>query len=329
MTPTDGDYANLNIPVLTIAGYYDVDQSGALYYFRKHLQQNPNTNHYLILGPYDHIGLQGRIMPDLKGYRLDSAAIIKIYALTFSWFDYILKGAAKPTLLKDKINYEVMDANRWEHAPSLESLQRKKMIFYLGSKEINNRYPLDQSPAEGTKGIIMDINFLDRKDTISAIPDYGIVDTALHIPKDMMVFESAPFSKATVMAGTLSGDLQVIINKKDVDLIIQLSEQMADGKYLQLNDDLLRASYAKDRSERHLLHPGRIEHIPLVEKTFFISREIAKNSKVVLVLGVNHSAGYEVNYGSGKKVSSETISDGLKDLVIQFMPQSFINILVK
>ena len=170
---------------------------------------------------------------------------------------------------------------------------------------------------------------MDRRDTLSDSAEYGLIDTALHIAKEMIAFESAPFAKATVMAGTLSGDLQVIINKKDFDLVIQLYEQMADGKYLQLNDDLLRASYAKDRSKRKLLHPGKAEHISLAEKTFFIGREIAKGSKLILVLGVNHNAGYEVNYGSGKQVSSETASDGLKDLIIQFMPQSFINIPVK
>ena len=140
--------------MLTIAGYYDVDQSGALYYFRKHLQQNPNANYYLVLGPYDHLGLQGRIIPELRGYRLDSEAMIKIYALTFSWFDYILKGAAKPALLQDKVNYELMGANRWEHAPSLESLQQKKLTFYLSNIKINDRYTLSQSLGSGKKELL-------------------------------------------------------------------------------------------------------------------------------------------------------------------------------
>jgi predicted acyl esterase len=72
MTPTAEEYAGLNIPVLTIAGYFDADQSGAMHYFKKHNESNESANHYLVLGPYDHLGLQQLAMPTtVGGYDLD------------------------------------------------------------------------------------------------------------------------------------------------------------------------------------------------------------------------------------------------------------------
>lgn len=135
-TPTDKEYARLNIPVLTIAGYFDTDQSGAIHYFNKHYENNPHANHYLVLGLYDHFGLQQLTMPrSVDGYQLDSVAVFKVYKLTFDWFDYILKGGAKLVLLEDKVNYEIMGANRWEHAPDLPGIAKTNLKYFLGSQE--------------------------------------------------------------------------------------------------------------------------------------------------------------------------------------------------
>jgi hypothetical protein len=39
--------------------------------------------------------------------------------------------------------------------------------------------------------------------------------------------------------------------------------------------------------------------------------------------------GIEINYGTGKMVSQETIADGKKDLIIKWLPQSFISVSVQ
>lgn len=131
------------------------------------------------------------------------------------------------------------------------------------------------------------------------------------------------------MTGFLSGELDVIVNKKDVDIKIWLYEKLADGRYLQLNNDMLRASYARDHSKRHLLKSGKPEQIQLSNNTFFTSRQLAKGSKLVFVAGVPVEPDMEINYGTGKRVSQETIADGKEDLIIKWLPQSFISIPVQ
>lgn len=325
MTPSDKAYSKLNIPVLTIAGYFDADQPGAMYYLKKHYANNPQANHYLVLGPYDHAGLQLIIPPVVYGYKIDSVAIIKRYALTFGWFDYVLKGAAKPALLQDKINYQVMGANKWEHVKNLDEVSSHSLKFYLGNKQEKGVYQLDTAVA-GSGKINQQVSYLDRTDTLSADAKPLLLDTALKPGKNMLVFETASFEKTTVISGSFAGDLQVIINKKDIDLDIELYEKLPNGSYLQLNADFLRASYAKDRSKRHLLTPGQAAHIPLADKTSFISRQLAVGSKLVFVIGINKSPSFEVNYGTGKRVSLETIADGKEDLKISWLPGSYITI---
>lgn len=53
------EYAAINIPILTITGYFDADQLGALHYYKMHNKYgNRQTvkNHYLLIGPWDHSG---------------------------------------------------------------------------------------------------------------------------------------------------------------------------------------------------------------------------------------------------------------------------------
>lgn len=91
MIPYKEEFSKINIPILSITGYYDSDQLGALYYFRNHFKYNKKANHYLIIGPYDHSGAQGYIKKELLGYKIDPIAEIDLNEISMQWFDYILK----------------------------------------------------------------------------------------------------------------------------------------------------------------------------------------------------------------------------------------------
>src|SRR5207247_7051551 len=114
MVPDKEEYAGINIPVLTITGYYDDGQQSALYYLKQHYEYNNSADHYLVIGPYDHFGAQ-RLHKDavLRGYAIDSTAQFDTRELTFQWLDFVMRNGKKPELLKDKINYEVMGSNVW------------------------------------------------------------------------------------------------------------------------------------------------------------------------------------------------------------------------
>jgi hypothetical protein len=190
-------------------------------------------------------------------------------------------------------------------------------------------YKLSNSISAGNKGITQEISFKDRTDTLVNSGSPLILDSLLHVGKNSLVFETDPFDHPVVIAGSLSDELSVIVNKKDVDITVQLYEKLADGRYLQLNSGVLRASYTKDHSKRQLLVPGKPAQIQLTDNTFFTSRQIAIGSKLVFVTGVLIESGIEINYGTGKMVSQETIADGKKDLIIEWLPQSFINISIQ
>lgn len=81
-------------------------------------------------------------------------------------------------------------------------------------------------------------------------------------------------------------------------------------------------------SVRKLLHPGKIETIPFY-RSRMVSRKLSKGSRLLVVLDINKNSFAEVNYGTGKDVSTETVSDGKIPLRIKWYNNSFISVPVK
>lgn len=324
MTPQNNEFKKINIPILTITGYYDVDQLGAMYYFKQLSKYNKNANQYLVIGPYDHEGVQSAVTPSsLLGYKTDSVSGVKIYQLIFDWFNYILKDSSKPKLLEDKINYEVMDANKWQHASSLSDINNDTLKLYLAASKILSRSIENKSVFSS-----LNIDFTDRTDTAGMGKDINIVDSNIDTGKNMLSFVSIPLKHDIEINGSLFGSLKISSNKKDMDFVIQLYELTTDRKYFLLNNNVFRASYAKDISKRNLLMPDKKELIP-ISNSYFISKLIKKGSRLVFVIGVNKNYNNEINYGTGNAVSSESLADGKIPLNLKIYSDSYIEIPVK
>ncbi|AYN00927.1 CocE/NonD family hydrolase [Chryseobacterium sp. 3008163] len=319
--PYKKDFAKINIPVLTLTGYYDADQRGAMYYYNNHLKYNKKANHYLIIGPYSHSGVVSGVEGEYKGYKIDSVANIDLEDLSYKWFDYILKGQKKPEFLKDKVNYQVMGSNQWKSAPSIDKISNSTLKLYLNKKK------LDKIKSK-KNFIIQNIDFADRRDTLQSFNDEKILDSVIY-KRDLIekvVFESETFDDSFEINGSFTGNLKASINKKDMDITLNIYEKLANGQYFKLtHEHFARASYSKDNTKRSLLKPNKIETIP-IKNTFFTSRKIEKGSKLIILLGVRKSPDAQINYGTGKDVSEETIADAKEPLEIKWYNDSYIEI---
>jgi uncharacterized protein len=321
MIPYQQEFSTIHIPVLTTTGYYDGAQVGALYYFREHYKYHPKADHYLLIGPYGHFGAQA--LPDsvYAGYRIDPVANISILDIVYQWFDHILKGAAKPALLKDKINYAVMGNNRWRHAAGLKSITNDTLTCYLHNKQggvLTNKKPRNSGYSS------LQIDLADRTTTNSYYFMNNIIYDSLFAGGGLM-FTSEPLREAIEFTGNFTGEMKVTINKKDLDYSVVLFERMPDGRYFYLSYFMGRASYAKDNTTRKLLVPGRKTTIPF-GNSYFTSKKLSKGSRLVIIVNVNKDPFGQINYGTGKEVNEETIKDAGQPLQIKWHNDSFIKV---
>ncbi|HXC18221.1 MAG TPA: CocE/NonD family hydrolase, partial [Holophagaceae bacterium] len=327
LVPTPEEYADLHIPILVTDGYYDGAQIAETQYVRKYLQYNPHPDLYLVIGPYDHFGAQ-RPHPklELSGYRIDPVADVSMRGLVYQWFDYVLKGAKKPAILADRINYEVMGADEWHHASDLQQMHNRLLTFYLSARKENGNHLLDPHHPDQEAGLPQTVDFTDRATQNNYFTPLILLDKL--DSSNGLVFETAPFDHDFSIDGSFAGSLTAAIDKQDMDVSIAFYQQMPDGKYFYLTRYLGRASYAQDRGHRQLLKPGVKTTLPLNE-TSITSRKIVKGSRLVIVLNVNKHPYDEINYGSGGNISDESMKDAGKPLQIRWFNDSYITVPVQ
>lgn len=324
LVPTPEEYAKLNIPILCTTGYYDGAQISALEYVKQYYRYNKNPNLYFVIGPYDHWGAQqGKPADTLMGYSIDTAAKMSMRELAYQWFDYILKGKEKPELLKDKINYELMGANEWKCASSLEAMNSDTLTFYLSDAKKGDHYSLATDKPQKRNALKQTVDFKNRT-TQNNYYTPVIINNSLDVSNGE-VFATEPFSKTLSLNGCFFGTLVTSINKMDMDVSIAFYEQMPNGKYFYLTRYLGRASYAKDNTKKELLEPNKVETIPIRE-TRMVCKQISKGSRLVIILNINKHPFEEINYGSGKNVHDETIADAKEPLHVKWYNSSFIKV---
>jgi putative CocE/NonD family hydrolase len=323
MVPYQREFEAINIPVLSITGYFDHAQLGTLYYFNEHHKYNADAEHYLLIGPFDHLGASNRARPNVNGYQIDPGAHMDLNSLIYDWLDYVLKEAEKPEIIKDKVNYQVMGANQWKHAPSLQEAGSNSLSFYLSSAEKNGSYSLLSQPMEELSYLQQTVNMADKNITNDSLSQRALNDK-VYVDNGFM-FVSEPFSEPTIISGSFSGNLELSINKKDLDILLMLYEQLDNGTFFKLSHYKGRASYAMDRTTRTLLIPGEKTTIA-IRNTTMTSRKLSKNSRLLIILNVNKRPNDQINYGSGKPVSEETKADAGEPLEVKWFTDSVIRL---
>jgi putative CocE/NonD family hydrolase len=328
MVPYREQFAHINIPVLTVTGYYSGSELGALYYFTQHHRYNPHADHTLVIGPYDDAVMQKGALATLQNYQVDSAALVDLRELRYQWFNHVFKGGTMPPLLKSQVNYEVMGANEWRHAPTLEAMTKGSLKFYLDAAVSGEGHRLTQHKNPKAAFILQTVNLADRKDA-AWTPSTDLISRSIATHNDVL-FVSEPLAKPTEFNGLFSGRLDFTVNKMDVDLNIIFFERLAGGDYVRLFSPAyeFRASYARDRVHRHLLKAGERQELSFRSERM-TSRLLQQGSRLVMVLGVNKRPDREINYGTGNDVSEESIDDGKVPVKIRWHNDSYIEIPIR
>ena len=216
-----------------------------------------------------------------------------------------------------------MGTNQWKHTSSIENFDEYHLKFYLQNQ--NNQFFLSQSDPDKNGFSKLTINFNDRSDADELIKqEFKVLDSTIY-NKNSLTFSTNTFEKPFDFSGNFSGNFKISVNKKDLDLNIKLYELLPDGKYLLLSSYVGRASYSQNPEKRKLLVPNKKANVS-IKNNEFVSKKIEKGSRLVTVIGVNKNPFFEINYGSGKEVTKESIEDAKEPLTIKLYNDSYIKI---
>jgi predicted acyl esterase len=325
LVPSPKEFAKLDIPVLSLSGYYTAGEAGTLFYFLEHHEHDPHADQILVVGPYDRGEMrQGRAQAVIRGLRTDPAAIVDLRALELQWFSYLFLNDPKPALLAGRVNFEVMGANAWRHAGTLDDLAKDRVRLYLTAEPNAGSGLLTPREPSRRAAIRLTVNLARRQD--GEPPPSGLLTASVPV-ENGFAFVSGPLPGGLQIAGRFSGHLRLRVNKRDLDLTVALYELLPDGSYLHLfaPAEEFRASYVRDPAHRRLLAPGTAESLDFTSARITAVR-VESGARLVMVLGVSKRPDREINYGSGRAVSGESIAAAHTPVRLSLLRGSYLNL---
>jgi putative CocE/NonD family hydrolase len=319
MNPNPADYAALDLPILTITGYFDGDQPGAMKYYRDHMAQGTphgTAQHYLILGPWSHPGT--RIpQSELGGLTFGPNSVLDMEAVHLAWFDWTLRDGPKPDFLQDRVAYWVMESETWRFAPSLSEVSSGTREWYLSSddavSDVFRSGILSHTPPTGAGADVMVYDPLDPPDDLDAVTRATSSYTTSGLafaPGPKAVYHSAPLTDSLTVSGYPRLEVYVGLDVPDTDLIAGIYEVRADGTTISLGQSEVRARYRNGVHRSELVTPGAVELYAL-DRFYWTSRTLLPGSRIRLVVTPLDSPERDKNYNSGGDTVHETGADAL------------------
>jgi uncharacterized protein len=318
MVPTVEDYMKISVPILTITGHYDGDQPGAFEYYKRHMRNgsaDAKAKHFLIIGPWDHAGTRTP-KAEVGGLQFGAASLLDLNKLHKEWYDWTMKGGAKPEFLKKRVAYYVVGAEEWKYADTLEAIANAKLTLYLGSHgtagDIFHSGELKEIRTAGADADKWTYDPLDTRPG-NAEPDddpAGLTSQrgVLNLFGEGAIYHGDVFAAATELTGFAKLTVWLSMDVPDTDLAADLYEILAEGGSVQLTSAAMRARYRNSLREASPVPLGKTEKYVFDNFTFF-SRRVAKGSRLRLVIHSSNSIGAEKNYNSGRVVAAETGQD--------------------
>jgi putative CocE/NonD family hydrolase len=319
MVPSAEQYKQMTVPILTITGHYDGDQPGAFTFYKRHMQYGSaeaKAKHYLIIGPWDHAGTRTP-KAEVGGLKFGQASLLDLNKLHTEWYDWTMKAGPKPEFLKKRVAYYLAGAEEWKYADSIETVSNTKKTLYLGSNgEAGDVFRSGMlTEAKPAASAAMDSWTYDPLDTRPGSAETDDGGNGLISQRDVLnlfgegvIYHSELFAEPTEIAGFPMLTVWLRMDVPDTDLDAALYEILPDGGSVSLTSASMRARYRESLREPKPVPAGRPEKYVFDNFTFF-ARQIAKGSRLRLVVRSINSPGTEKNYNSGGVVAAETGKD--------------------
>jgi putative CocE/NonD family hydrolase len=262
------DIPRMSFPGQHIVGYYDFlcrASVGAYQAMRtRSATALSRACQQLIIGPWDH-GTGNQKVADVD---FGSQARLDLIEENRAWFDRFLRPDTGTRSPFPAVRYFSMGDNVWHTASQWPPEGTAQTAMYLHSQGHANtargdgRLNLEQPAAEPA-----DAFRADPADPVPNVPalgrnyqdTWGPTDQRLAGERpDVLVYSTAPLTKALAFAGPLRAELYVDTDTPDADWVVRLVDVRPDGFAQPLATGIQRGSFRESETEPSLLTPGKV-----------------------------------------------------------------------
>ena len=267
--------ANVQVPVLSIGGYFDSFIRGTLRSYGW-LKENGSTDavrkqQHMVLGPWIH----SHLLPANAGQRYFGGGAsgdgIDYHGMVLAWYDHWLKGEDNGITADPRAYYFTMGDNQWQEAESWPPTARDTSFFLRSEGRANSRRGDGslslESPREQEPGDSYLHNPLNPVPTVGGpyvrgIPGFveagSIEQTAAEAREDVLIYTSAPMEKRLEVTGQVQLVLWAASSARDTDWAVTVSVVEPSGASYNVCEGILRASFRESLEAPSPIEPGEV-----------------------------------------------------------------------
>ena len=267
-------YADITVPVLSIAAWYDIFQGGSLQnYVGLKTQAGSETarrGQHLLVALGGHAGM-GRKVGDVD---FGALAQFNTNDATLDWYDYLFKGSQNEFAQKP-VTIFVMGLNQWRQEDDWPLARAKNTKYFLhsqgaansagGNGSLSTKAPTSEPP---------DHYVYDPANPVATIGGPLCCDSAHLKPgardqrpaetrADVLVYSTRAFPEDVEVTGPVKVELFVESSAEDTDFTAKLVDVAPDGFARNLTDGIIRARYRDSREKAELLKPGQVYKVTI------------------------------------------------------------------
>jgi len=304
------DFNGIKIPTLTVTGWFDGDQPGALYYWRQLAARSPKKDeHFLVSGPWNHGQTFLGGATKLGEMELTPESIIDTRALHLAFFDWCLKRSA-PTFDAPRSRIFVTGANEWRRDDSYPPRESTPRTLYFSSGGRANSIAGDGRLTWERPGTEPPDRFTyDPKRPVPAGiggETLGIDRTPLQRRDDVLVYTSEALTEPVEVIGNVMVTLEAQSDARDTDFTAVLTDVYPDGRAVALgpNIGIRRARYRHGTVKEELLTPGKPETFPI--ELFDIAHRFLPGHRIRVEISSSAAPMFNPNQNTGNPVATDT-----------------------
>jgi hypothetical protein len=313
------NYANIKVPALMIAAWYDIFQGGSIRNYegiRAHGgSEDARTMTQLVVAIGGHSGWTQQV----GAVDFGSDAAFDELAITLDWYDYLFKGKQNKFANGKTVKIFVMGENKWrdEAVWPLERAQQTR--YFLDSSGKANSAAGDGVLSTVTAGKAATDSYV--YDPANPVPTTGgpLCCDVVHLApgpqdqqkvesrQDVLVYSTPPLDADTEVTGQVTLDLFAKSTAVDTDFTGKLVDVAPDGTAINLTEGILRAEYRESREAAAPIEPGKVYEYKI--DLWSTSNVFLKGHRIRVEVSSSNFPRFDRNLNTGKNdaVSAESV----------------------
>jgi putative CocE/NonD family hydrolase len=274
------DDMTINVPGLWFMSWYDVSVGpnlAAYNHVRKTAKPEIANQQYAVIAPSLHCGYKRATENTIVGERNVGDARLDYDTLTYSWFDYLLKGENNHLLeTLPRVRYYTMGINKWQTSDTWPPKGARPLTFFLSSGGKANTLNGDGVLAAAAPPADQPDSF--TYDPMNPVPSYGgnvcctgnaVVAGAFDQRKmearsDILIYTSEPLKEGIEVSGPIDFTLYVSSDAKDTDFTVKFLDVYPDGPAYNLDETIQRLRYRDGYDKPPVwMEPGKVYQVTM------------------------------------------------------------------